>query len=260
MSGKLEISEWTGCNRLKHGEFVEFAEAVCAVYRGAGFETIGLGAIGPELEGAVAALKGAMARERAFDETTTIARADAERVALFKAAWRFWRAMLALGAGHAMGRAANTLRSELSAHGTLWRRSLAERTATLDAVAATLATDANRAALAALGLDRAFEAIGEANGALKEAFAAREEVRSERAEERASGSVRELRRTAAGRLAEAARMVNALRLVAPTEALAGVVRRVCGIVEEFRRVASRPSHRREGSGGGDAAKKEEMRD
>lgn len=103
---------------------------------------------------------------------------------------------------------------------------------------AALATDANRAALTALGLDKIAAALFAANDAARAAMEARSDKRSERAEEKASGTTPELRKAVAALLVQAARRVNAVNEVAPTEATAAAISKVAALVEEYKLVAS----------------------
>ena len=109
-----------------------------------------------------------------------------------------------------------------------------------------LATDANRAALAALGLDKIAAALFAANDAARAAMEARSDERSERAEEKASGTTPELRKAVAALLVQAARRVNAVNEVAPTEATAAAISKVAALVEEYKLVASQAKHRKGG--------------
>lgn len=80
----------------------------------------------------------------------------------------------------------------------------------LQAVSAAGSTDANRAALAALGLDKIAAALFAANDAARAAMESRSDERSSRAEEKAAGTTPELRKAVAALLVAAARRVNAV--------------------------------------------------
>ena len=74
--------------------------------------------------------------------------------------------------------------------------------------------------------------------AARDAMEARSDERSERAEEKASGTTPELRKAVAALLVQAARRVNAVNEVAPTEATAAAISKVAALVEEYKLVAS----------------------
>ena len=109
-----------------------------------------------------------------------------------------------------------------------------------------LATDANRAALAALGLDKIANALWTANSAAHTAMTARRDERGERDAEKASGTTPELRKTVAQLLVKAGKRVNAVNEVAPTEATAAAISKVAALVEEYKLVASQAKHRKGG--------------
>ena len=121
---------------------------------------------------------------------------------------------------------------------SVWSHEMRKETAELQGLQGALATEANRAALAALGLDKIAAALFAANDAARAAMEARSDERSERAEEKASGTTPELRKAVAALLVQAARRVNAVNEVAPTEATAAAISKVAALVEEYKLVAS----------------------
>ena len=70
------------------------------------------------------------------------------------------------------------------------------------------------------------------------AMDARHDVERDRAEERATGSTPELRKVVAGLLVKAARRVNAVNEIVPTEATAAAISKVAALVEEYKLVAT----------------------
>ena len=109
---------------------------------------------------------------------------------------------------------------------------------------AALATDANRAALAALGLDKIAAALFAANDAARAAMESRSDERSSRAEEKAAGTTPELRKAMTTLLVQAARRVNAVNEIAPTDATAAAISKVAALVEEYKLVAAQAKHRK----------------
>ena len=237
MGTKLTIPEWVG-STLTNGAFLDYAERSLAAYVEQGFEPLSLTAIGMKLTESVDALKLAVNRQSAFDETSAVARADNDRDACFKALYHAWNYLDGLSQTHPLAAHVNTLRSEMTAYKSVWSHEMRKETAELQGLQAALATDANRAALAALGLDKIAAALFEANDAARAAMEARSDERSERAEEKASGTTPELRKAVATLLVQAARRVNAVNEVAPTEATAAAISKVAALVEEYKLVAS----------------------
>lgn len=83
-----------------------------------------------------------------------------------------------------------------------------------------------------------FAALWVANDAVSTAMDARHDVERERAEEKAAGTTPELRKAVAALLVAAARRVNAVNEIAPTEATAAAISKVAALVEEYKLVAS----------------------
>ena len=66
----------------------------------------------------------------------------------------------------------------------------------------------------------------------------RSDERSSRAEEKAAGTTPELRKAVAALLVAAARRVNAVNEIAPSEAASAAIGKVAALVEEYKLVAS----------------------
>ena len=81
-------------------------------------------------------------------------------------------------------------------------------------------------------------ALFAANDAARAAMESRSDERSSRAEEKAAGTTPELRKAVAALLVAAARRVNAVNEIAPTEATAAAINKVAALVEEYKLVAS----------------------
>ena len=126
----------------------------------------------------------------------------------------------------------------MNAYKGVWRHEMRKETTELQGFQAALATDANRAALAALGLDKIAAALFAAHEPARAAMESRSDERSSRAEEKAAGTTPELRKAVAALLVAAARRVNAVNEVAPTEAASAAIGKVAALVEEYKLVAS----------------------
>ena len=81
-------------------------------------------------------------------------------------------------------------------------------------------------------------ALFAANEAARAAMESRSDERSSRAEEKAAGTTPELRKAVAALLVAAARRVNAVNEIAPTEAASAAITKVAALVEEYKLVAS----------------------
>ena len=81
-------------------------------------------------------------------------------------------------------------------------------------------------------------ALFAANDAARAAMESRSDERSSRAEEKAAGTTPELRKAVAALLVAAARRVNAVNEIAPSEAASAAIGKVAALVEEYKLVAS----------------------
>ena len=243
MATKLTIPEWVG-STLTNGAFLDYAERSLAAYVEQGLDVLCLTEIGMKLTESVDDLKLAVNRQSAYDETSAVTRADTDRDAFAKALYHAWEFLGGLSPNHPLAAHVETLRSEMNAYKGVWRHEMRKETAELQGLQAALATDANRAALTALGLDKIAAALFAANDAARAAMEARSDERSERAEEKASGTTPELRKAVAALLVQAARRVNAVNEVAPTEATAAAISKVAALVEEYKLVAAEAKRRK----------------
>ena len=244
MDKQQEISDWIGYS-LTNGAFHDYAAAVRDAYVGVGLEEINLTAIGMKLIEAVDALHLAIKHQAAFDETADVTRADNERDACFKALWHAWDYLGALGESHPFAAHVKTLRSEMTAYKGVWKHELTKETSELLGFKAALSTEANRAALVTLGLDKIADALFAANDAAHDAMTARRNERGERDTEKSAGTTPELRKTVASLLVAAAKRVNAVHDLDPdNEKAALAISKVCGIISDFKRVATEAKHRK----------------
>ena len=217
MGTKLTIPEWVG-STLTNGAFLDYAERSLAAYVAEGLDAISLTAIGMKLTESVDALKLAVNRQSAYHA---------------------WNYLGGLSPTHPFSAHVETLRSEMSAYKSVWSHEMRKETTELQGLQAALSTEANNGALAALGLDRIAAALFEANDAARAAMEARRDERSSRAEEKASGTTPELRKTVATLLVQAARRVNAVYEINPENAAAAAaIGKVSALVEEYKLVAS----------------------
>ena len=244
MATKLTIPEWVGWS-LTNGSFLKYAENVLAAYVAEGLPELQLTAVGMQLTEAVDALKLAVNRQSAYDETSAVTSSDNDRDALFKALWEAWHRLESLTPTHPFAAHVNTLRSEMNAYKGVWRHELSKETSELDGFKGALATDANRAALAALGLDKLAAALFAANEATDAAMSARDAERGSRADEKAAGTTPELRKAVGNLLVKAGKRVNAVYDFDPENAHAeNAIVAVCGIVEHYKAVAAEAKHRK----------------
>lgn len=87
-------------------------------------------------------------------------------------------------------------------------------------------------------------ALFAANDAARAAMESRSDERSSRAEEKAAGTTPELRKAVAALLVAAARRVNAVNEIAPSEAASAAIGKVAALVEEYKLVAAQAKHRK----------------
>ena len=246
MATTLTIPEWQGSG-LTHAEFLEYGDKTLAAYVAVGLEDINLTAIGMQLTAALDDLRKAVRRQSAYDETVALSRADANRDACFKALWHAWSFLGGVDSTHPFAAHVETLRSEMQAYKGVWSHKLDKETAELNGFRGALSTEANQAALAALGLDKIAAALWVANEAADAAQDARDDERGSRADEKAAGTTPELRKAVANLLVKAAKRVNSVYDIDPDNAKAEqVIVKVCGIVEHYKLAASEAKHRKGG--------------
>ena len=237
MSTRLEIPEWTG-SALTAGAFSQYAERVVGVFTAYGMEDLALTEIGPALIVAQSRFAEFVNRERSYDETPEIAKADANRDALWNAFYHAWHFTMQLDPSHALYKEAEKLRSEMTAYKGVYKHELAKETTELRGLQRELNTERNVAALAALGLTTIADALFAANDAARAAMESRSDERSSRAEEKAAGTTPELRKAVAALLVAETRRVNAVNEIAPSEAASVAIGKVAALVEEYKLVAS----------------------
>ncbi len=246
MSTKLTIPEWVG-SALTNGAFLDYADRSLAAYVAVGLEEINLTALGMQLTAALDDLRKAVKRQAAYDETADVMVADGNRDILANAIWHFWNRLQRLSPTHPLMAHVKTLKSEMNAYKGVWEREMTQETSELNGFRGALSTEANQAALAALGLDKAAAALWAANDAVGAAMNARHDEERDRAEERAAGSTPELRKAVGTLLVKAARRVNAVYEIDPdNEKAAKAIGDVATIVEHFRRVAAEAKHHKGG--------------
>ena len=243
MGTKLTIPEWMGSG-LTNGAVLDYAERSYAAYVEQGLDVLSLTEIGMKLAEAIDAFKLAVNRQSAYDETSAVTRADNDRDAFAKALYHSWNFLQQISSTHPLAPHVETLRSEMNAYKGVWSHEMRKETTELMGLQAALATDANRAALAALGLDKIAAALFAANDAARAAMESRSDERSSRAEEKAAGTTPELRKAVTTLLVQAARRVNAVNEIAPTDATAAAISKVAALVEEYKLVAAQAKHRK----------------
>lgn len=244
MSKQQMIPEWVG-STLTNGAFLDYAENVRDVYVGVGLDEINLTAVGAQLIAAVDKLHAAVNRQSAYDETLAVTRADCNRDSLAKSFYYAWEYLRHLHSSHPLAPHFETLRSEMNAYKGVWEHELAKETSEIEGWQAALATDANRAALAALGLDKIAAALWAANDAAREAIRARRDETGEREAEKSDGTTPELRKAVANLLVTASQRVNAVAMLDPENAKAAeAIEKVTGIIKDLKRIASEAKHRK----------------
>lgn len=234
---------WKG-RGLTDAAFSAYAERLLSVYKDCGYENIALAELGPQFEAAYDRLFAAINRQRAFDETADVVRADTDRDALARFMWHGWKLLCRLSPTNPLHGHVIRLRSEMPLVKGAWRAGRSSETSRINALRDALATDENRAALAALGLDKAAAALFAANDAFNEAENARTSERGRRLSERVNGSTRQLRAELAALVCKTVQRVEAANLINPTAATADAFLRIGAVVEEFRNVASHTGMKR----------------
>jgi hypothetical protein len=240
---KLEIPEWTGSS-LTVGAFDNFAGSVLAAFVKQGFTMLHLQDIGPELQAAVTRLSEFINRQRAYDETPEVAKADGNRDALWKAFYHAWSYLMQLDPSHPLYAHALTLRSEMTPYKGVDRHEISKETTELKGLLRDLDNDDNGRALEALGLTNIVSALSVANQTVEAAISARDTERGSRAAEKGGDTTPSLRKAVVVKLIEAYRQVNAAVRIVPMPEIEQAIQDVCGIIEHYKLVASEAKHRK----------------
>ena len=236
MTTILEIPEWTGSS-LTVASFTNYVRSVYDAFDGK-FEQLALQTIAPELQNAVGRLTEFVNRQRAFDETPELAKADSNRDALWNALYYAWHYAMQLDPEHALYKAALTLKSEMSAYKGLARHEITKETLELQGLRRDLDCVANSEALSALGLTNLAAALFAANDAVAEITSQRDQSRGDRIGEKGADSTAALRKSVANLLIEAYRQVNAAaRGARYPPGLASSAQKPCGSIEPYPRMA-----------------------
>ena len=240
---KLEIPEWTG-STLTVAAFTNFASSVLAAFVKQGFNMLHLQDIGPELQAAVTRLSEFINRQRAYDETPEVAKADANRDALWKAFYHAWSYIMQLDPSHPLYEPALKLRSEMTPYKGVWTHELSKETTELKGLQRDLSSADNTFAIQVLGLSTIVNSLFEANDAVAAIISARDIERGSRAAEKGDDTTPSLRKAVVSKLIEAYRQVNAASRIAPLTEIDTAIQEVCGIIEHYKLVASEAKHRK----------------
>ena len=245
MAARLEIPEWTG-STLTAGAFSQYAERVVGVFTTYGMEALALQEIGPALIVAQSRFAEFVNRDRAYDETPEIAKADANRDALWKAFYHAWHFTMQLDPSHALYKEAEKLRSEMNAYKGVWTHELAKETTELRGLQRELNTDRNVAALEALGLTTIADALFAANDAVAAALGRREMDRGGRIADNGGDTTDSLRKAVTNLLIDAYRQVNAAARISKGGAAASAIQDVNGVIAHYKDIAAQPAKRKGG--------------
>ena len=240
---KLEIPEWTG-STLTVGAFDNFAGSVLAAFVKQGFDKLYLQTIGPELQAAIMRLSEFINRQRAYDETPEVAKADANRDALWKAFYHAWNYIMQLDPSHPLYEPALKLRSEMTPYKGVWTHELSKETTELKGLQRDLSSADNTFAIQTLGLATIVNSLFAANDAVAAIINARDVERGSRAAEKGGDTTPSLRKAVVSKLIEAYRQVNAAARIAPLTEIDTAIQEVCGIIEHYKLVASEAKHRK----------------
>ena len=242
MSTRLEIPEWFG-SRLTVAAFTNFGESIVAAFQKQGFEKLALQSIGPELQAAVTRLSEFINRQRAYDETPEVVKADANRDALWKAFWNAWSYLMELDPSHPLYAHALTLRSEMTPYKGVDRHEISKETTEINGLLRDLDNDDNGRALQTLGLTNIVSALSVANQEVAALISARDVERGARVAEKGDDTTASLRKAVTTALGDAFSQVNAAARITPLPEIDAAIQEVCGIIEHYKAVAAQPAHR-----------------
>ena len=242
MSTRLEIPEWTG-STLTAGAFSEYVGSVLDKFKEEGFGALALTEIGPQLDAAHARFTEFVNRERAYDETPAIAKADANRDALWNAFYYAWHYLMQLDPSHPLYAEAVKLRSEMTPYKGVWKHELSKETSELAGLQRDLNKATTAVAVQALGLNTIVTALFAANDAVREILDSRDVERGNRIADKSGDTTASLRKAVATLLIDAYRQVNAVARINPGGSAEPVIRDVNGFIAHYKDVASQPAKR-----------------
>ena len=243
MSNRLEIPEWVGA-RLTLGTFGQYTGRVVDSFKNHGYENLALTTIGPALESAQARFAEFINRQRSYDETPEVAKADANRDALWKALWHAWHHLMQLDPSHSLYASAVKLRSEMTPYKGVWTHELSKETTEIKGLMRDLDTEENAHALDALGLRNIVLALNAANRQVENLISARDTERGSRIADEGGDTTESLRKAVVTLLIDAYRQVNAAARVNDNEYCEATISEVNGIIAHYKDVAAQPAKRK----------------
>ena len=242
MSTRLEIPEWTG-STLTVGAFSEYAGRVVRALQLYGYDTLALGELGPQLEAAQQRLADFVNREHSYDETPEIAKADANRDALWNVLYYAWHYLMQLDPSHPLYAHALKIRSEMTPYKGVWKHELSKETAELQGLQRDLAKPQCNAAITALGLNKVAQALFQENETVRQIIESRDVERGSRIAEKGGDTTASLRKAAVALLVDVYRQVNAADRINPNEQTANAIKDVNGVIAHYKDVAAQPAKR-----------------
>ena len=240
MSTRLEIPEWTG-STLTVGAFSEYAGRVVRAFQLYGYETLALGELGPQLEAAHQRFADFVNRERSYDETPEVAKADANRDALWNALYYAWHYLMQLDPSHSLYEHALKIRSEMTPYKGVYRHELAKETAELEGLQRDLGKTPCAAALATLGLNKIAQALFQENETVRQIIESRDVERGSRIADKGGDTTASLRKAVATLLVDVYRQVNAADRIAGNEQTTNAIKDVNGVIAHYKDVAAQPA-------------------
>ena len=211
-----------------------------------GYGSLALNEIGPELEAANTRLAEFINRERAYDETPAVAKADANRDALWKALYHAWSYLMQLDPSHRLYQEAVKLRSEMTPYKGVWTHELSKETAELRGLRRDLDKPLPHDAIMMLGLDRIVSALFQANETVASIIEDRDAERGNRIAEKGGDTTASLRKAVVTLLIDAYRQVNAAARINDSEQTRNAVSEVNGIIAHYKDVAAQPAKHKGG--------------
>ena len=235
----LEIPEWTG-SRLTLGAFTNYAKSVTIIMGKAGSEALALGDLIVPLRDAVNQLIKFVNKPSAYDETPAITKNDSKRDALYKALWRAWHYLSEVDEDDQFGKAALQIKPVMNIYKGIDTHELMKETVEIQGLNRDLSTEANKAAVELLGLDKILAELVVANTALSNAVTEREKARGERIADKGGESSASLRKSIVSLLVDCYRQINAANRIKHSETTEQVVQDINGVIAHYKLVAKKP--------------------
>ena len=230
-----KMNEFVG-NQLTHASFLQMSQEIYAQILVTTPAALKLETIAPQYNDAITRLSKLIRRQTGYAETSDVSRADANRDALWNAAYYTVHYLEALSTDHALAPHVRLLAPLFSAYKGIGAHELTKETSEIEGFLAAIGTTENRAAATALGLLPLLDAISDENDKLKTGVSTRSSAAATRAAGTGTESTDEVRRQTVTAYRAAVARVNAVAELESTAAVTAFIDQANAIAAHYRTV------------------------